>query len=101
MLQLAIPIPNLPGRQDIDIEMTVNGQKQKISFRVELYEWDDCKSPEENRIECIRNLVDDYGDEWTVYNIGIPNDKYVPLTFVKTADWERQRRVMLEAVVGT
>ncbi|MFK8007624.1 MAG: hypothetical protein AB8H03_14690 [Saprospiraceae bacterium] len=99
MIQLSIPIPNLSGRQDIDIAMTVNGQKQKIQFRVEVYEWDDCKSPEENRIECIRNLVEDYKEEWMVYNIGIPNDKYVPLTFVKISDWERQRLLMLEAVM--
>ena len=100
MIQLAIPIPPLSGRQDIDIEMTINGKKQKMHFRVELYEWDDCKSPEENRIECIRNLVADYGEEWTVYNIGIPNEKYVPMTFVKTEDWQRQRELMLDAVMG-
>ena len=99
MLQLAIPIPNLPGRQEIDIEMNINGQKQKMHFRVELYEWDDCKSPEENRIECIRNLVNDYGKDWMVYHIGIPNENYVPMTFVKTEDWERQRQLVLEAVM--
>jgi len=51
MLQLAIPIPSLPGRQEIDIEMTVNGQKQKMHFRVELYKWEDCVASRENRIE--------------------------------------------------
>ncbi len=71
-----------------------------MHFRVELYEWDDCKSAEENRIECIRNLVDDYGTEWMVYQIGIPNDKYVPMTFVKTKDWERQRQLVMEAVMS-
>ena len=99
MLQLAIPIPSLPGRQEIEIEMTVNGQKQKMHFRVELYKWDDCKSVEENRIDCIRELVADYGDEWTIYNIGLPGAEYVPLTFVKTADWEQQRKLMMEAVM--
>lgn len=99
MLQLAIPIPSLPGRQEIEIEMTVNGQKQKMHFRVELYKWDDCKSVEENRIDCIRELVAEYGDEWTIYNIGLPGEEYVPLTFVKTSDWERQRRMMKEAVM--
>ncbi len=100
MLQLAIPIPSLPGTQDIDIEMTINRQKQKMHFKVELYQWDDCKSPEENRIECIRKLVNDYGEDWMVYHIGMPTDDYVPMTFVKTSDWERQRRLMMEAVIG-
>ena len=100
MLQLAIPISTLPGRQDIDIEMTISGQKQKMQFRVELYQWDDCKSKDENRIECIRELLRDYGDEWMIYNIEIPTEEYVPLTFVKRADWERQRRLMMEEVMA-
>jgi hypothetical protein len=100
MLQLAIPIPSLPGTQDIDIEMTINGQKQKMHFKVELYQWDDCKSPEENRIDCIRKLVKDYGEEWMVYHIGLPSENYIPMTFVKTSDWERQRKLMMEAVLG-
>ena len=100
MLQLAIPIPSIPGRQDIDIEMTINGQKQKMHFMVELYEWDDCKSFDENRIECIRDLVKDYGEEWMVYHIGMPTERYVPMTFVKTEDWKRQRQLMMEAVLG-
>ena len=100
MLQLAIPIPTLPGRQDIDIEMTINGQKQKMHFRVELYQWDECKSIEENRIDCIRELVHDYGEDWMIYHIGIPTENYVPLTFVKTADWVRQRQLMMESILN-
>ena len=100
MLQLAIPIPSLPRRQDIDIEMTINGVKQKMHFRVELYQWDDCESDEENRVQCIRELVTGYEDEWMVYDIGMPTDRYVPLTFVKLSDWKRQRELMMEAVIG-
>ena len=100
MLQLAIPIPSLPGRQDIDIEMTVNGQKQKMQFRIELYSWDECEMDNENRIECIRDLLKNYEDDWMIYHIDIPTDEYVPLTFVKRADWERQRELMMEAVMS-
>lgn len=100
MLQLSIPIPSLTGRQEIDIEMKINGQKRNMHFRVELYQWDDCKTVEENRIECIRDLIKDYGEEWTIYNIGMPTENYVPLTFIKTADWERQRLMIKEAVIG-
>jgi len=98
MLQLAIPIPSLPGRQEIDIEMTINGQKQKMHFRIELYKWEDCVASKENRIECIQELLHNYGDDWMIYHIDIPTDKYIPLTFVKTKDWERQRILMMEAL---
>lgn len=100
MLQLSVPIPNITGRQDIEIDMTVNGKKQKMHFIIEVYPWESCKSNPENRIDCIRQLVSDYGQEWTIYDIGIPTDKYVPLTFVKTQDWKEQRDALVAAVMG-
>jgi hypothetical protein len=100
MLQLSVPIPNITGRQEIEIDMTINGQKQKMHFMIEVYPWKMCPSDQENRIQCIRDLVRDYGQEWTIYDIGIPTEKYVPLTFVKTEDWNRQRKALVAAVMG-
>ena len=100
MLQLSIPIPRLPGRQDIEIEMSVNGDKQKMHFIMHLYAWEDCNAPPEGRVNCIRDLVDLYGDEWMLYNIGLPTENYVPLTFVKVADWEQQRKQIRDAVMN-
>ena len=98
MLQLSIPIPNVKGKQDIEIEMTVNGQRQKMHFIIEVFQWDECEVDTENRVDCIRELVHNYGNDWMIYNIGVPNDSYVPLTFVKTEDWARQRFLMHEAI---
>lgn len=98
MLQLAIPIPNIKGKQDIEIEMTVNGRRQKMHFVVEVYRWDECLVETENRVDCIRELVQNYGNEWMIYNIGMPTEEYVPLTFVKTDDWTRQRFLMMDAL---
>lgn len=100
MLQLSVPIPNITGRQDIEIDMTVNGKTQKMHFIIEVYPWDSCEDKTENRINCIRQLVQDYGKDWTIYDIGIPTEKYVPLTFVKTQDWQKQRDALVSAVMG-
>ncbi|MCB0666591.1 MAG: hypothetical protein KDC80_12235 [Saprospiraceae bacterium] len=100
MLQLSVPIPNITGRQDIEIDMTVNGKTQKMHFIIEVYPWDSCENETENRINCIRQLVQDYGKDWTIYDIGIPTEKYVPLTFVKTQDWQKQRDALVSAVMG-
>lgn len=99
MFQLAIPIPSLPGSQDVDIEMTIAGEKHKMHFKVEMFQWEQCNMPQEQRVECIRQLIHDYGKDWMIYQIGIPTEQYVPLTFVKTDDWERQRLLMLKAVM--
>lgn len=100
MLQLSVPIPNIKGKQEIEIDMTINGQKQKMHFMVEVFPWEACVVDTDNRVDCIRELVSDYGQEWSIYNIGIPTDDYVPLTFVKTEDWIRQRHALQEAVTG-
>lgn len=98
MLQLAIPIPNIPGKQDIEIEMTVNGQKQKMHFIVDVFLWDECTMDTDDRVDCIRDLIKKYGSEYMIYNIGMPTENYVPLTFVKSEDWIRQRALMMSAI---
>lgn len=100
MLQLAVPIPNIKGKQEIEIDMTINGEQQRIRFIVDIYPWSLCEHLTVNRIECIRELVNDYGDEWMIYNIGVPTDDYVPLTFVHKEDWMRQRQAVKKALVA-
>ncbi len=98
MSHIAIPIPRGNGKQDIEIEMTVNGQKQQLHYRVELFYWEDCEIPVVNRVECIKNMLSDYDEDWMIYFIGDPNKEYVPITFIKKEDWATKKRMMKEAV---
>ena len=108
MSYIAIPIPNLPGKQDIEIEVTINGQKQALHYRVELFYWGDCfgygqsaQSFEQtppgkgalDRVECIRQHLSSYDQDWTLYYIGAPTDDFVPVTFVKKEDLAKQRQL--------
>lgn len=81
MAHIAVPIPTLPGKQDIEIEVTINGQKQQLHYRVELFYWQDCKIPTIDRADCIRHMLSDYDQDWTLYYIGAPTDEFVPITF--------------------
>lgn len=98
MSHIAIPIPPSNGKQDIEIEMTINGQKQQLHYKVELFYWEDCEVPVVNRVECIKNMLSDYDDDWMIYFIGDPNKDYVPITFIKKADWATKKRMMQAAV---
>ncbi|MEK7253357.1 MAG: hypothetical protein AAB316_01320 [Bacteroidota bacterium] len=93
MPHIAIPLPPGKGKQDIEIEVTINGEKQQLHYRVELFYWSDCPNPTVNRVECIRNLLSEYDEDWMLYFIGDPNDDFVPVTFVKKTDWLQQRRL--------
>ena len=95
MAYIAVPIPNLPGKQDIEIEVTINGQKQQLHYRVELFYWEDCSFPQIDRAECIRQMLYRYDDDWQLYYIGSPTEAFVPITFVKKGDMALQRRLLL------
>jgi hypothetical protein len=83
MSHIAIPIPNLPGKQEIEVEVTINGLKQQLHYRVELFYWQDCSNPIAHRADCISEMLANHDPEWMVYYIGAPTDDFVPITFVK------------------
>jgi len=90
MLNLAIPVPNVLGKQDIEIEMSLRGESCKIRYRVEVLPWDNCEMASDHRVDCVRNLVEDYKDEWELYDIGRPSEESIPLTFINKEDWKVQ-----------
>lgn len=94
MSYIAIPIPNLPGKQDIEIDVTINGQRQALHYRVELFYWGDCTVPTFDRVDCIRQHLALYDKDWTLYYIGAPTDEFVPVTFVRKDDLVKQKRLL-------
>ncbi len=94
MSHIAIPIPSLPGKQEIEVQVTINGLKQQLHYRVELFYWQDCTNPKGHRADCISEMLARHDPEWTVYYIGAPTDEFVPITFVK----EESRRLLRGAV---
>jgi hypothetical protein len=95
MAHIAIPLPQGKGKQEVEIEVTINGEKQQLHYRVELFYWEDCAIPNVDRAECIKNLLKDYDQDWSLYFIGSPTDEFVPITFVKRDEFKRQRELML------
>lgn len=98
MSYIAIPIPNIPGKQEIEIEVTINGQRQALYYRIELFYWFDCRTPGRrtatfDRVECIREMLSGYDQDWSLYYIGEPTDVFVPITFVRREDLAIQRRL--------
>lgn len=80
---IGIDIPQLNEEQDIEVEVRVNGVKKQYHYRVEIFHWEDCPYPPEDRVECIRHLVNSYDKSWDLTHIGLPTDEYIPITFRK------------------
>lgn len=86
---IGIEIPQLNEEQNIEVEVRVNGIKKQYSYRVEIFYWDQCPFPTEDRVECIRQLVNTYDEEWDLAHIGLPTDEYIPITFKKKRNLKR------------
>ncbi len=81
MAIIGIDIPQLNEEQDIEVDVRVNGVKSHYQYRVEIFHWDDCPYPTEDRVECIRQLVNNYDKSWNLVHIGLPTEFYIPITF--------------------
>ena len=80
---IAINIPQITGEQDIEVEVRINGEKKSYNYRVEVFHWADCENPSEDRVDCIRQILAQYDPDWELYQIGMPTDEVVPITFRK------------------
>jgi hypothetical protein len=83
MSVIGIEIPQLNEEHDIEVEVKINGIKKQYNYRVEIFYWDECPYPTEDRAECIKNLVKEYNKDWDLTHIGLPTDDYIPITFRK------------------
>jgi hypothetical protein len=90
MTHIAIPIPTAPGKQDIQIEVTINNQKQALHYKVELFYWDDCQNPQGHRADCLSEMLSHSDPNWALYYIGAPTEKFVPITFVEKKHSRRE-----------
>lgn len=95
MSHIAIPIPHLPGKQEIEVELTINNRKQFLHYRVELLYWEDCSNPAGHRADCISEMLSHHDPEWALYYIGAPTEKFVPVTFVN-----KESRKLLRGIAG-
>ncbi|MEQ9422904.1 MAG: hypothetical protein RJQ09_00695 [Cyclobacteriaceae bacterium] len=83
MSVIGIEIPKLGEEQEIEVEVKINGIKKQFYYRVEIFYWEECPYPTEDRVECIKNLIKNYDNQWDLAHIGVPNDDYIPITFRK------------------
>jgi hypothetical protein len=83
MAHIAIPIPSQLGTQDIEVEVSINGQRQALHYRVESFYWNEYGVPPANRAECLNHILSNYDQNWSLYYIGLPTEKSIQITFAR------------------
>jgi hypothetical protein len=86
MNAICIHVPTLRDEQTVEVEVTVNGEKRLMNYRVESFDWTLGGRDQPGRIDRLRALIDAYDPEWELVQIGIPDGDLVPVMF-------RQRRL--------
>ncbi len=80
MSQICINVPTFQAQHTIGVEVTLDGQKHVMNYRVESVDWPEGLSPE-HRIDILRTYSRDYDKGWELVTIGPANGGLIPMTF--------------------
>lgn len=85
MREIVILIPEVDARQNVEIDVRINGKKRTLKYRVEIVEWEG-DDPSTDRVSVLKRKIDNYDRNWQLMEIGAPYDHQIPLVF-------RQRKI--------
>lgn len=83
MSQICIQIPPLQVQQTIGLEVTVNGKRRLMEYRVESCDWS--APTTEERIGRLRRFIEANQQNWELVQIGSPDGDLVPVMFRRRA----------------
>ncbi|MFQ5629614.1 MAG: hypothetical protein ACE5I1_12695 [bacterium] len=87
MNDVCIPIPRIEAEQVAEVEVSVNGEKRKFSYRLEAFEWglipQKADTPVNTRINHLRSSIESYNQGWELVQIynPRPNDSHIHVLF--------------------
>lgn len=81
MPKIAIELPPVDTEDKVEVELTINGVKRKLTYRVELFSWSDYVQDGDDRVTCLKRMIDTYDQDWRLVQIGVPTDENIPIMF--------------------
>lgn len=82
MAEIVLNLPDVQSKDRIEVECRVNGKKQILHYRVEIFSWqEDCNEPQHDRALCLKRIVENYDKNWQLQQIGSFTDKTVQVMF--------------------
>ena len=83
MREIVLSIPNVEAEQNIEIEVSINGKKRKLNYRVELVAWEGDSKNSDDRIRTLRHVIKEHEKDWDLVQIGVPEKDSIPIMFRK------------------
>lgn len=81
MNEICIHVPSLSEDQTVEVEVTVDGKKRLMNYRVKSFDWTLGGTDPERRIERLRTMINSYDPQWELVQIGPPDGHMVPVMF--------------------
>ena len=53
------------------------------NYRVEKFNWEYDEDDVSSRVRSLKQMIDDYDDNWQLFQIGTPTEKEIPVMFRK------------------
>ena len=82
MNEICIHLPDIEPRQTLELEVTLNGKKRMMNYRIETVDWSAAGPSTPHRIAHLRAFIDAYDPAWDLVQIGTPDaGGHVPVMF--------------------
>jgi hypothetical protein len=81
MREIVILVPDFEPEQNVEIEVTINGRKKVIHYRVELLNFEAEGVPPKDKVTVLRHKIASHEQDWELVEIGAPVGETVPLMF--------------------
>ncbi len=85
MPKISIKLPPLDAEDKVEVTVVVNGKRRKCDYRMELFTWEEHAEPHEQRATCLKRIVENYDDAWSLVEIGEPSKREVSILFERRA----------------
>ena len=81
MKEITLQIPILDAKQNIDIDICINGNKKIMKYRVEIVEFDSDPKERQDTIPVLKKIIREHDSNWSVVQISAPINNQIPITF--------------------
>ena len=80
MPSISIQLPNVNADHVVEIQVKINGESKRYNYRIEVFEWDECKT-EQSHAECLKSILTNYDKNWRMIQICSADEKNIPIMF--------------------
>jgi hypothetical protein len=81
MKEITLQIPILDVKQNIDIDVCINGSKKVLKYRVEIVEFDSDPRERKDTVSILKQVIREHDPDWSVVQISAPINHNIPITF--------------------